>query len=931
MVSPPFWVGVARNALFLLAVVALTVAREVARLVVGRALGLRAAMVELGEGAPLARFRIGTLRWILLQTPIGGETIWEPPPPDLPVRGRLALLTLTRSAVAVATLLLLRAAGVPLGWSTEGSLVGRAFADAAECLLVLGLIPFAISGQSLIPFETDGMKLLKLLFGRAADVRQDFGRYYFAAAREALNEGDAARAAALCRDGATRQGPPWSDALRAYEATALARGGDPRAAMERAEAELARQLPPVARAVGLNDWSWYAFLARDEAMLRLADRRSADALVLKPDLPPVAGTRGAILLWQGRLSEALPLLERSLAGAHSTHARDSALSLLAIAAAAQGDVARAQDLLRQVRQGERTGGLWAEAGRAVEAAARPEVRLEAVRGSRVLVVSRDGFEAREATSRARQVASGDIQRVDIGQTARGRAHILIRTSRGGWRLPIAPADLTWARLLFGRVAAGVVRPEPTVAGAEQADSLETQERAYQERARPSSGTVTSSRGVLLLGSLAGFLASMLFFSQSLRWIAALVPILFIHELGHWLAMRAFGHRDARIAFIPLMGAATMTRQPFKKRWQEIVMLLAGPVPGIVGGMALLVISIMRHMPQLQLIAAMSVGINAINLLPLHPLDGGRILHALVTAGRPRLDLAFKTIAGLLFAVAGWTWHDPALTILGGLSLLFWPQARRLATLERRIRSTPGFDPRLPPEARRAYIFRALAHEPALKGKDWASTVGTLEGPLGYQPTPGWQIGVGVLALAALVMGGSVVASRRSSRRSANWRCPEPAGATALSCEGAAAAPIAWERSGSGAVAAFVWCAPPDARALDPDALERIGELEIASRHCAALPWTDEKGWGDAAVTRVRRTLWRLEGMHNVARADAGESLATDDPEIARLVRERSGQDVNHYLEINHEIDRRMGRSSASCGRVQVLNVEPTKGGGPASV
>jgi Zn-dependent protease len=935
VLSPPFWSGAARSAVFLLAVTALMVVRELARLIAGRALGLRAAIVEIGEGPAVARFRTGAIRWVVGSTPLGGETIWEPPPPELPVRGRLALLALVRPAVAGGTLLILRAAGVPLGLGSDGGIVGGQVAMAAEILLLFGLIPFTISGQSVVPFESDGMKVVKLLFGRGSDPRHDFGRTYFAMAREALNDGDPARAAALCREGAARQGPPWSDALRAYEATAMARGGDPRAAMARAESELARDLPPVSRAVALNDWSWYAFLVRDEAAMRLADRRSADALVLKPELAAVAGTRGAILMWQGRPAEALPLLERGCTGAHSPQARDTNLCLLAMATAAQGDVARAQGLLREVRQGERAEGLLPEAERAVRAAAQPEVRVEAIRGSRSVIFAPDGVEVRGANGAGRRVTSSEIRRVEIGRTARGRAQILIRTDRGGWRLPIAPADLTWARMLFGRVAARVAAPEPTVAAAEQADSLETQERAYQERAAASSGTVSSSRGVLLLGSVIGFAASMLFLSSSWRWVGTLIPILFVHELGHWVAMRAFGHRDARIAFIPLMGAATMTRKPFRKRWQEIVMLLAGPVPGIIAGTVLLVIPATRHMRQVQWFAAAALGLNVMNLLPLHPLDGGRILHALVTAGRPRLDLAFKTVAGLAFAVAGAAWHEPALLILGVFSLLFWPQARRLSTLERRIRSTPGFDTRLAPEARRAYIFRALAHEPALKGKDWASTVATLEAPLGYQPTPGWQIGLGVLALVAFVMGGSVLGSRWMSRRSASWRCPEPTQATVLSCD-AGPSTVAWTPDSSGSVGAFVWCDPPGGEELDDEVVDRIGELEVASHYCGALPWTDAKSWGDEKSARARRTVWRLAKLYDVAHAPGTEGLekaiarAERDPDLDReimpLLRERPNAGDDRRLAIEAEIGRRVGKMAGSCDGSRVFNVDSTEDG-----
>jgi Zn-dependent protease len=935
VVAPPFWSGVGRSALFMVGIVVLTIARELGRLVLGCALGLRPAIVELGEGVPLARFRTGRLLWVIGQIPIVSATVWEPPTSPLALRWRMALLALARPAVAGLTILAFYRAGVPLMWGAGASPVAGELLRAAELLLLVGLIPFAISGQTVVPVETDGLKLVKVLFGPASEAAQAFARYYYAGAREALNDSDPARALSLAREGLRLYGPPWSNVLQTCEAMALGRTGDRAAAMARLEAQLAGDLQPAARSLALNNWSWYAFLARDEKWLRLADRRSADAVVLKPDTGPVAGTRGAILLWQGRVAEAVPLLERGHAGALSQQGRDNGLCLLALATAARRNVVQAQGFLRAVRHPDRTDDLWQEAERAVQAAAQPEVALVAARGSRAAVIGPDGVELREGSGAQRRISSSDLRWVEIGRTVRGRVQILIRTDRGTWRLPIAASELTWARMLFGQVAAQVRAPEPTATAAEHVESVETQERAYQERARAAAAGVSTPRGVLLLASLVAFGASMMLIS-SWQWIGALIPILFVHELGHWIAMRAFGHRDARIAFIPLMGAATMTRTPFRKRWQEIVMLLAGPVPGILAGIVLILAPATRHMPQLRTFAVTALSINTINLLPLHPLDGGRIMQALVTAGRPRLDLAFKTAGGLLFALAGWKMHDPLVSGLGVMGLLLWPQARRLSTLERRIRSTPGFDTRLTPEARRAYIFRALAHEPALKGKDWASTVATLEGPLGYQPTPGWQIGLGVLALVALVMGGSVLGSRWLSRRSASWHCPGPSHAAVLACDAVEGSAVAWTPDASGAVGAFVWCGPPGTEELDDDVVDRVGELEIASRYCAALPWTDAKGWGDEAVTRARRTLWRLDDSFRVARSANEEKQAVEqaarepdfDPEIARLIRERAHAygDRDRYLAIHADIARRVGKVAGQCDDTGVTNVEPTEDG-----
>ncbi|HSS39590.1 MAG TPA: site-2 protease family protein, partial [Polyangia bacterium] len=517
-------------------------------------------------------------------------------------------------------------------------------------------------------------------------------------------------------------------------------------------------------------------------------------MLLKPDLAAVAGTRGAVLLWHGRVAEALPLLRRATDGAHAAQARDTNLCLLAIAWAAAGDVPQAQRCLTAIGRADRTEGLWSEAERLARAASESAVVLRAVRGTRSIAVTGEGLELRQP-GRVRRLAGTDIRGAEIGRTARGHAQIVIRTDLGGWRLPLADADLTWARMLFARRLAAPAEATPTVASAAATASLETQERAYQERAR--AAAVSSPKGVLFLGSLIASAAVMLASSSSWQGLGMVLPILFVHELGHWLAMRAFGHRDAQIAFIPMLGAATLTRTPFQKRWQEVVMLLAGPVPGIIGGIVLCAVPATRHLPHMRSLALMAIGINVLNLLPLHPLDGGRILQALVTAGRPRLDLAFKTAAALLFVAGGFAWHDPLLGGLGVFGVIFWPQARRVAELERRIRQTPGFDPRLPAEQRRAYVFRALAHEPALQAKDWAGTVASLEGPLTYRPIAAWRIAAGTLVIivfgGGLLLGTRLLFRRTLGRRSAAFSCPGRTAARPVRCgDPAALKKIAWQ-------------------------------------------------------------------------------------------------------------------------------------------
>jgi hypothetical protein len=79
-----------------------------------------------------------------------------------------------------------------------------------------------------------------------------------------------------------------------------------------------------------------------------------------------------------------------------------------------------------------------------------------------------------------------------------------------------------------------------------------------------------------LGTSAVLVISMILFIGA-QWkqqiwdsIFILVPVLFFHELGHYLAMRLFGYRNLRMFFIPFFGAAVTGKHyniaGWKKPW-----------------------------------------------------------------------------------------------------------------------------------------------------------------------------------------------------------------------------------------------------------------------------------------------------------------------------------------------------------------------------
>lgn len=108
---------------------------------------------------------------------------------------------------------------------------------------------------------------------------------------------------------------------------------------------------------------------------------------------------------------------------------------------------------------------------------------------------------------------------------------------------------------------------------------------------------------------------------------AIVLLLFIHEMGHWIWMKCLGLAPKAPVFIPCVGAyVAMTKLPPDQATHAWV-AIAGPLVGGIGCAVLYTAGI--YSGNKWLIAAGSTGffLNLIQLVPAKPLDGGFIIQA----------------------------------------------------------------------------------------------------------------------------------------------------------------------------------------------------------------------------------------------------------------------------------------------------------------
>jgi Zn-dependent protease len=110
-----------------------------------------------------------------------------------------------------------------------------------------------------------------------------------------------------------------------------------------------------------------------------------------------------------------------------------------------------------------------------------------------------------------------------------------------------------------------------------------------------------------------------------EFAAALIVMLFVHEMGHVVEIRRQGMQATAPVFIPFLGAAIFQRQHPTTAVKQAQIGIAGPIAGTLGATAALVLFNATQDPIFLLGAWIGFFLNLINLLPVWQLDGAWIL------------------------------------------------------------------------------------------------------------------------------------------------------------------------------------------------------------------------------------------------------------------------------------------------------------------
>jgi Zn-dependent protease len=113
--------------------------------------------------------------------------------------------------------------------------------------------------------------------------------------------------------------------------------------------------------------------------------------------------------------------------------------------------------------------------------------------------------------------------------------------------------------------------------------------------------------------------------------AGFIALLFVHEMGHVIALRREGLKASAPMFIPFMGAVIAARSLGRNALAEARVGLAGPILGTLGAAACLLIWRATGDDMWRALAYTGFFLNLFNLLPVVPLDGGRAMAAMAPA------------------------------------------------------------------------------------------------------------------------------------------------------------------------------------------------------------------------------------------------------------------------------------------------------------
>lgn len=170
--------------------------------------------------------------------------------------------------------------------------------------------------------------------------------------------------------------------------------------------------------------------------------------------------------------------------------------------------------------------------------------------------------------------------------------------------------------------------------------MEEPNEEHAVSAKPADDNLRKTSLLKTIISLVLFIGLYYWVFKSWTSVLLFVTVIFLHESGHFIAMKCFGYTSVNMMFVPFVGAYVSGQATNISRGKKLIVLLAGPLPGIVIGTVCFALYTATLEPIYLKIAWPFLLLNLFNMLPIFPLDGGQFFQVLLFNGSRIIQLGF---------------------------------------------------------------------------------------------------------------------------------------------------------------------------------------------------------------------------------------------------------------------------------------------------
>ncbi len=149
------------------------------------------------------------------------------------------------------------------------------------------------------------------------------------------------------------------------------------------------------------------------------------------------------------------------------------------------------------------------------------------------------------------------------------------------------------------------------------------------------------------------LFSIFLFSENYLLTIYLLIVIIIHEIGHFIAMKILHFKDGKLLLFTFLSKLVKQKENFNSQRKKILIVLSGPLPGLIIGNVLLILYLQNHNELLLTFSVLFIGINLLSILPIDPLDGGRLFKTIFFPNNHKINLFFVLISSILIIFIGY--------------------------------------------------------------------------------------------------------------------------------------------------------------------------------------------------------------------------------------------------------------------------------------